>query len=229
VITVNILKYKVSAYGYGDLLYLFKEIFLCGDYFFESKNAKPQVVDCGANIGMSILYFKTLFPDCSIIAFEPNPFAFDVLKKNIEQNKLQNVQIFNTALSDKSGSIEYYIGANKGSLVGTIVEQKAGDNVINVKVERLSDFLQNQIYDFIKIDIEGAESFVLKDLVETGKLGNAANYTVEFHHNIQSQKSNLASFLQPFEKLGFGYSITAEVEESGNTQNVLLKFSHAVI
>jgi FkbM family methyltransferase len=223
VITVNIMKYKVSAYSYGDLLYLFKEIFLCGDYYFESKNGNPRIVDCGANIGMSILYFKTLFPDCSIMAFEPNPFAYAVLKKNIEQNNLKDVHILNTALSDRSGSIEYFIGDNKGSLVGTIVKQKTGDNVISVRVEKLSDHIQNQTFDFIKIDIEGAESYVLKDLTEAGKVGNGDQYTVEFHHDIQ--KSNLASFLIPFEKLGFGYSLAAKMEEVGTSQNVLIKFS----
>lgn len=225
VVTFNLLKYRISAYGYGDLLYLFKEIFLNSDYYFETTNERPLIIDCGANIGMSVLYFKTIYPHCSVIAFEPNPFAFEVLKKNIDQNELKNVRIVNEALADKSGFIEYFIGENRGSLVGSIVEQKEGDTIMKVPVTKLSDFIKNQSIDFIKIDIEGAESFVVKDLVESFKIGNAKKYTVEYHHDQRQQKSRLSNFLLPFENSGYGYSIEAKLEDRGTAQNILIKFS----
>jgi FkbM family methyltransferase len=223
VINCTILNYKVSAYGYGDLLYLFKEIFLRNDYHFESNHPKPAIIDCGANIGMSILYFKMLYPQCAILAFEPNPFAFEILKRNIKQNNLSNVQFENRALSDREGSVDFFIGKNKGSLVGSIVDQRAGDEVIKVPASRLTDYIGNRTFDFIKIDIEGAEHQVVRDLVDQNKLVAAEKYTIEYHHNILPSKSRLASFLHPFERHGFGYTISGVLEGNEDAQNLLIK------
>ena len=46
-------------------------------------NKGSYVIDCGANIGMSITYFKRLYPKSKIIGFEPDPKIFETLKKNI--------------------------------------------------------------------------------------------------------------------------------------------------
>src|SRR6478752_2497070 len=69
--TAQLLGYRVAYRGAGHLRYLFREIFMRGDYYFESDNAQPTIIDCGSNIGISVLFFKRLFPQCRIIAFEP--------------------------------------------------------------------------------------------------------------------------------------------------------------
>ena len=57
-ITQKIFKFKVSAYDHGTLMFLFEEIFLSQDYYFFTEKKNPQIIDCGANIGMSTLYLK---------------------------------------------------------------------------------------------------------------------------------------------------------------------------
>ena len=52
------------------------EIFENQCLFFETKNQKPKIIDCGANIGISILYYKRLYPEAQIIGFEPDPKFF---------------------------------------------------------------------------------------------------------------------------------------------------------
>ncbi|MGB3778444.1 MAG: hypothetical protein WA960_08790, partial [Tunicatimonas sp.] len=66
-ITQNILGFAVTAPDYSTLNYLFKEVFLTEEYYFESEHAEPTIADCGANIGMSILYFKFLYPNCRVV------------------------------------------------------------------------------------------------------------------------------------------------------------------
>ena len=80
-ISQNIFDFKVTAYDYHTLNYLFKEIFLSNEYYFDTSKSDPKIIDCGANIGMSILFFKKLYPTSSIIAFEPNPYAFQSIRK----------------------------------------------------------------------------------------------------------------------------------------------------
>ena len=50
---------------------------------FILQNHLHKFIDCGANIGISILFFKKQYPDCTIMAFEPNPHAFPLLEKNV--------------------------------------------------------------------------------------------------------------------------------------------------
>jgi predicted O-methyltransferase YrrM len=56
-------------------------------YRFNSLITKPLILDCGANVGVSVLYFKRLYPDAEIIAFEPDEDVFAILKQNYEESK----------------------------------------------------------------------------------------------------------------------------------------------
>src|SRR5436190_6322828 len=73
VIRENFFGYKVKGYDYSALSFLFNEVFISNDYYFKSSPRQPVIIDCGANIGMSVLYFKKLYPQSKIIAFEANP------------------------------------------------------------------------------------------------------------------------------------------------------------
>lgn len=138
-IVQDIFQFKVSANSYNTLSFLFKEIFVDNDYFFETDSAKPIIIDCGANIGISVLFFKFIYPDCSIVAFEPNPQAFKLLKKNVEQNNLKDIELHNLALTDKEGETEFFIGDNENILLAsTIAERGRGEylrlNQINFRI-----------------------------------------------------------------------------------------------
>ena len=213
--------FKVTAYNFGTLLFLFKEIFITKDYFFESDTKTPKIIDCGANIGMSVLYFKFIFPNCSIIAFEPNPRAFYLLKKNIEQNNLKNIVIYNLALSDVKGEINFFTGTDDQILLASTIKERGGIHQIKIETELLSTFLTESI-DLIKMDIEGSETKVIKDLVLTQKISVSKQYIIEYPHKIDNEKSSLSSFLIPFEKTGFDYNIKTSFLQNGCFQDVLL-------
>lgn len=221
-ITYKIFKYKVSAYSYATLFYLFKEIFLSKEYYFESDESDLIILDCGANIGMSVLYFKSIYPKSSIIAFEPNPHAFALLKKNIEQNNIEGVTLKNAGLSDKMDDIEFFISENKESLTGSLIQGRGGDNTIKIKTEKLSDYLKGNAIDLVKMDIEGAEIEVFRELKESNVIQNSKRYIIEYHHLINNAKANLSEFLLPFEEFNFQYNIRTTFEEIGDFQDILI-------
>lgn len=223
-VTYNILGFVVTAPDYSTLNYLFKEIFLSEEYYFKSNHTKPSIADCGANIGMSILYFKFLYPDCRIVAFEPNPFAFALLTRNIAQNNLKNIDLHNIGLSDVKRTVQFFVGDDKGGLSSSMIRQRGGKNVVDIQTDRLSDFVQNASFDLIKMDIEGAETQVLNDLVSTGKLGRSERYIIEYHHKIDQKKSFLSAFVTPFEEIGFEYNLRTTYQQTGDFQDVLLNF-----
>ncbi len=219
------LKYKVFSYKYSNLRYLFNEIFISNDYYFESITKSPLIVDCGANIGMSVLYFKRLFPDSKIIVFEPNPYAFALLKRNMEINNIENLELHNVALSDKETEISFYIDDNRGTLGGSVNKVRGGSNELKVPAKTLSGYLKNiSAADLIKIDVEGAESNLLTDLVESGMINKGKEYIIEYHHNMNGEKSRLSYFLEVFEAQGFNYNIRTTYKKVNSFQDILLHF-----
>lgn len=221
IISQKIFDYTVSAYNYKTLQYLFLEIFISEEYKFHTQVKTPFIIDCGANIGMSVLYFKKKHPNSKIIAFEPNPYAFEILTKNVQQNKLQNVWIHNLALTDNNGNKDFYF-SQKDSLVGSFNKARGGGSYISVRTNRLSSFIEYLEIDLVKIDVEGAEIEIINDLLITDKLKFIKRFFIEYHHKINGAKSDFAAFLKKFEENEFEYSIRADYTEIGMFQDIFM-------
>jgi FkbM family methyltransferase len=227
----SILNYKIDFFTYDVFFWLFYEIFIEKDYLFTPK-ANPVILDCGSNIGMAILFFKKNYPNAEIIGFEPDHESFQLLKKNIEQNNLTNIQIHNVALSNKERIIPFYKDADtEGKLAMSITKQVEEHNITNVKVTKvkavkLSSFITKDI-DFMKLDIEGAEGRVLEDLHKTKKIKHIKEMLVEYHFSNKNPNNTLAEVLNILEKNGFQYRIKADTKtpyfkEVGKPYNLLI-------
>ena len=57
-------------------------LFEWGLYHFATTEEVPRIIDCGAGVGLNTCYFKHIYPKSDIIAFEPDPGAFEILKRN---------------------------------------------------------------------------------------------------------------------------------------------------
>lgn len=225
IVKEHFLGYQFSAYDYQAVEFLFSEVFMTNEYSFKTSAKEPVIIDCGANIGMSVLYFKKLYPNSKIIAFEANPHAFELLEKNIKDNNIKNVETHNIALFDKQTEISFFIGDNIGTLLGSIKKERGGNSELSVKAEKLSDFLKNiDSVDLIKMDVEGAEVNIISDLFDSKSLSKANEYIIEYHHNMNDEKSNLSSFLQKFEQNGFSYSIKTSFRDLKSFQDILIHF-----
>jgi len=210
--TENFLGYNVRSFKYSTIHSLYQAIFLKNEYFFISNQKKPIIYDCGANIGFATLYLKWLYPNSIIKSFEPDPESFKLLTENIKGNRLKNVEIFNIALSDKKGKLDFYIAKNiDGSLMMSSNEGRLGKDgkKIIVNAELLSKYIKNERIDFLKIDVEGAENKIIDNLLKNNLLKNIENYIIEYHHLIGNDLSRLGKFLVNFEKEKFDYQINS--------------------
>ncbi len=215
--------YKILTYNLNSFIYLIREIFIEKEYFIELKTNEPLIIDCGANIGISILYFKKIFPQAKIIAFEANPFAYDLLQKNIANNNLTKVDAYNFALTDQEGEISFFIGKDLGTMVGSTKKARGGDKEIKVSAKKLSSYLDNiDNIDVLKIDVEGAEWQIIRDLETTSCLKKVNNYLIEFHHHLANEPSKFSEFLKIFEDNGFCYSIKTAYNYKGAFQDIFL-------
>ena len=77
----------------ASFLSAFHAIFVQEIYRFEARSDSPVILDCGANIGLSVLYLKELHPSARITAFEPDPVAFQTLEHNVACRGYTNIRL----------------------------------------------------------------------------------------------------------------------------------------
>ncbi len=124
-------------------------------------------IDVGANVGYYTLIASRLVgPTGHVVAFEPDPVAFRIMKRNVQLNGLENVTLERKALSNESGVIQLFLAdANKGDhrIFQTDEEQRPS---IDVDAVTLDDYLGADVasVDFVKIDTQGAEGLILEGM-----------------------------------------------------------------
>jgi len=173
--TVNFFGTELDLVDSASFLSMYQEIFKKEIYRFEANNPRPRIIDGGANIGLTLIYFKQLYPDSCIIAFEPDRQVFNTLNKNMERFGFSGIELVNKALWNTETVLEFMAeGADAGRLVELDEEQRT----YKVPTVSLRDYLQQPV-DFLKIDIEGAETEVLEDCQDL--LCNVKRAFIEFH------------------------------------------------
>ena len=173
--SVRLLGKKIDLVDAASFLFMYKEIFEQQIYKFKAKDTEPTIIDGGANIGLSILYFKQLYPDSHIVAFEPDSKVFKVLADNVSKCNVSNVELVEKALWSSETVLEFM---SEGADGGRVTQTESGFEKYRVSTIRLRDYLKQPV-DFLKLDIEGAETEVLKDCEDL--LTNVNNLFIEYH------------------------------------------------
>jgi FkbM family methyltransferase len=140
-------------------------VFFYQDYtkFFDVKKG-DTVFDIGAHIGSFSLYAaKKAGSSGGVYSFEPCKESFDLLSKNKKINNLENLKIFNLAVSNKGGIKKFFI-SNSGNQAANSLFEINNAKEVKVSVISFENFLkQNKIktIDFLKMDCEGGEYDIL--------------------------------------------------------------------
>ena len=187
----------ISYRNAQELLHGFDEIFIQELYKIELE-PNCYIIDCGANIGLSVIYLKQLLPTATIVAFEPDDQNFSLLSRNVSSFKFDNVELKNEAVWIENATIGF---TNEGSMSSKVDQN--GTTGKKIKASRLKDFLNKKV-DFLKIDIEGAEYAVIKDVQEV--LFNVQNLFLEYHGTF-SQNNELVDIFNILSNSGFQFYI----------------------
>jgi FkbM family methyltransferase len=125
-----------------------------------------SAIDVGCSVGQILAHMVQIAPSGRHIAFEPLPHRAEQLRRDFPQ-----VEIFNMALSDTQGTSEFHHVVDDTGYSGLKRRQYPSDDMrvekITVRVERLDDVAPERNFDFLKIDVEGAELQVLRGAVTT--------------------------------------------------------------
>jgi len=183
-VEVDLLGRRLHAPDAAAVLFLFEEIWLERDYFTElPADRPPRILDAGANIGMASLYLLALRPESRIEAFEPNPTAAAALRRTLAANDLEGrVRLHEVALGAEEGRATLAADAQRGaSLVASTTEGRGvGSASVEVEVARLSRWVEEEV-DLLKLDVEGAELEVLRELAEADRLASIRAVVCEAH------------------------------------------------
>lgn len=191
----------------GDTFYiLWKDIFINRVYHFEAQRSNPLILDCGSNFGVSILYFKKIYPQARIIGFEPDPSIFPHLKENIVRNRLTDVRLVQAALAGQEGTLGFYSDGNCGSYLS---EHSPIDNSRNwtryeVPCVPLREYLTEPV-DFLKLNIEGAEWEVLAHSED--RLHFVREMNIQYHH-LPGLPRTLSKILCLLDRQNFEYVVS---------------------
>lgn len=164
----------------------FRQIFISRDYAaLDQTQNVGLIVDCGAYVGYSPAYFLSAFPNSHLVAIEPDPENFAVLKRNLSRFS-SRVTLHHAAVWSKPGSLSisetHY---RDGEHWSKHVRECRTDDTYTISAIDIPTILAQSEHDrisILKVDIEGAEAvlFGKGSGVETW-IGKVDNIAIELH------------------------------------------------
>jgi FkbM family methyltransferase len=167
-------------------------------------------VDVGANMGYFSLVWAALSRAGTVIAFEAAPRNIQLFRKNVEQNHLlDRITLVSKAVGTRTGGIAFDLGPADQTGWGGISYGSCVDNV-EVPLVRLDEALPATNIDVLKIDVEGADTFVLQGC--EGLLRDRRIRMIYFEQNVGRMKQ---LGISPGEAQGFLRSFGYECRSMG--------------
>lgn len=179
------------------------------------KDLQPgTIIDVGANMGLYVLLARSI-TSAPIVAFEPVPFLFDLMRRNIQHNQFKNVDARRQACGAQSGEIQLAAHMNaaiipsskelntphsSGVINDDALAAKTEDRLAKASLVTLDETLGEQTISLIKIDCEGYELEVLRG-ARTILERDRPKLFIEVHpallNNCQSSIDELLDLLAP--------------------------------
>ena len=128
------------------------------------------IIDIGANIGTTSLYFASLNSTAKIYAFEPHPNSFKRAIENVSLNTFTNIQLLNIGLGEKKETVKLYEVNEHNPGMNRIIAENKNLPYKTIEIESLDTICTVHgiaHVDMIKLDVEGFEYSVLKGAKET--------------------------------------------------------------
>ena len=193
--TVDLVGRPFTVADTRSFFFSHREIFGNEVYRFDTENPAPRIIDCGANYGTSVVYFKTVYPNARITAVEADP-RISICSLGTVSTLTSSCFIARDGYPRPSSVRERRPDAGRDSV---LPELRASSIVAAVTLDDLVD----GPVDFLKIDIEGAESAAL---AACNKLGLVKQLFVEYH-SLEHSAQTLGELLGELRDAGFRYYI----------------------
>lgn len=164
-----------------------------------------RALDVGANIGFWSVFLAKIAGCSKVWAYEPAPQNVALLEKNLALNGMSDgvVQVISCALGETRRSSKLYI-SNENAGDHQLYFSGATRESIEIKVESFDEAHPGEKLDFIKIDTQGYEPYVLRGMLKTLSSNRDVKMIMEFWpHGIRSAGSDPVAMLKLLQDLGF--------------------------
>jgi len=150
--------------------------------FIKELSEGMKVVDIGANIGYyALIESRIVGNQGKVYAIEPEPRNFQLFKNNVELNNYSDcVELFNIAIGDRTGK-ELFEISDMYNTHRIAKESDLSDKCIEVPITTLDEFLKDKRVDFVRMDVEGYEYFIVLGMEKTLKKNQPLKLFVEVH------------------------------------------------
>jgi FkbM family methyltransferase len=147
----------------GDIFILF-EVLMGRCYYIPDAILRPEdvrlILDCGANIGITALYFASRYPNARIFSIEPNDENFELLKRNTAAES-RIVPIRGAVVGRPRKSVRLTSG--EPAWGNFISEEGNGPEIPAFTIEQILSTYNLSHVDLLKVDVEGAEKYIFDD------------------------------------------------------------------
>ena len=140
-----------------------RELNIIKSYLEKYPDRNNIYIDIGAHFGTTSIPYSKLYNQ--IYSFEANKDNYSLLEHNISLNNIKNIRPFNLGIYNKiTNCVSHKHDNNSGSIV---MKETDIETVDTIKMLPLDNIDFNESSDFIKIDTEGSELFVLEGAKNT--------------------------------------------------------------
>lgn len=164
------------------------------------------VIDCGANVGYSSAYFLTRFPEAKVIAIEPDPSNFSILRKNVESYGSRCETLHTAVWSHETDLVISDTSLELGMEWSWEVRQALPGEKAIMRSVSIAELLKKSGFDrisILKVDIEGAEVEVFSRGLQSW-ISKVDNLAIELHSNLAKEIFMKAISTEKFEILECG-------------------------
>lgn len=166
-----------------DQVFILQEYSIVRELLSQLGTKEINIIDAGANIGLTTLYLLEYLPQSNVALIEPDRQNLKILINNLSKNQdLIKYSLFPNALSSKLGkqfkTVRSFRDANDWAV--TTVEATDGE-VFSITVDEIISSKKWQIIDLLKIDIEGAEAELFSDPQNLKFLEKVKILAIEIH------------------------------------------------
>jgi FkbM family methyltransferase len=157
------------------------------------KGEEGTFYDIGANIGIYSLFAAYTATKINVYSFEAVSSNFIALRQNAALNNFKNIFPFNVALSSKNSLEELFLSdlrvANSGAQLHDPINEKKEsfkqvgvEKVLSFSIDQLIKEFKFPVPNYVKLDVDGHESFILLGMKNTLKNVQLKSLLVEFNN-----------------------------------------------
>lgn len=198
------------------------ECILRDDYQIKNLRASKGsvVLDIGSHIGSFSLAVAKKHPDIKIFSFEPSPYSYKILKKNIELNNYQNIVPFNKAVTSNGRNVAIYFNPLNSAADSLYKRNSCYIVVPSISLEKIFQKGNIKKCAFLKMDCEGAEyDIILNTPIKI--LQKVERMILEYHQSyfeISNKNYTLPKMINHLELAGF----TCNVQKMKSYQGLII-------